>query len=159
MYQGWTQVSQGRLQGGLQSFSNEQLEEQNSQELMRAQEAGPNGMNCVSILKGENGAFLCTISMFWFLDTMTFPQKSHLLQAPFSQGARVCYLLCEYLLVTVHTSTNPSTHARRPLGTHNWWVPILNLRFTSKPHPPTELPAVIKIVLVSPFSTPCLSSG
>lgn len=157
MYQGWTQVSQDRLQGDFQSFSNEQLEERDSQELMRAQEAGPNGMNCVSILKREDGAFLCTV--FWFPYTMTFPQKSHLLHAPLSQGARMCYLLCEYLLVTVHTTTNPSTHARRALGTHNWWVHVLNLRFTSKPHPPPELLAVIKTVLVSPFSTLCLSGG
>lgn len=140
-----------------EAFQMNDWKNMNSQELMRAQEAGPDGTNCVSILKEEDGAFLCTI--FWFPDTMTFPQKSHLLQAPFSQGARVCYLLCEYLLVTVHTTTNPSTHARRPLGTHNWWVHVLNLRFTSKPHPPPELLAVIKTVLVSPFSTLCLSGG
>lgn len=48
----------------------------------------------------------------------------------------MCYLLCEYFLVVVHTTTNPST-----LPMH-----VLNLRFPSKTHPPPELLPVIKIV-------------
>lgn len=86
-------------------------------------------VRAVSLFSGERaGAFLYTISIFWFPDKMIFPQKSHLVHAPLSQGAKVCYLLCEFLLVTVHTTTNASTLPTK--GECTYWTSDSHLRHT-----------------------------
>lgn len=121
----------------IQSFDYEQLEEQNGQELV-GKTSWTQWYSLFLFSRGPIGTSLYTFSIFWFPNRMTFPQTSQLSRvslphpAPFFQKAKVSYLLCKCLLVTVTATVSPSTHTGKSLGTqaaHDWCVHVLRLRF------------------------------
>lgn len=73
----------------------------------------------VSVSRGTIGTSLYTFTIFWFPNRTTFPQTSQLscVSAPHPalsfQKAKVSYLLCKCLLVTVTATISPSPWAPR----------------------------------------------